>query len=471
MAAFEVATGWVDITPYHNGWDPQTRPYWRAGYGCSDARLIQVSGVHNSLFAKCLVLRHDQRPCVLVTADILAFTRSMDQAIRARVRRLGIADADFTMVASHTHSGPVLDERLDPFVTYWLDGGLSEVHRYTRWLIDAVVELVRQTLQESPREPCRLEYGVGAADFSYNRYNGYSGCPPLDMSAYLDRSVPVLTARAVDGGQVRAIVFGYACHAVAGGGDAGFDGDYPGEAQNILENITYPDGVVTFFLPGACGDNDPVGNRSAALALEHGKTLAMVVQEIVDSGDNMPIDGPVRTTLSAIDLPLAVSADTRAKYERRRDTHGLNDKVGRHARRMLDPGNPSATATAIPLPIQLWTFGKDAALQLALSGGELVSGYNYHFKHRLGWGDRFWLTGYANEVPCYIPSEEQLANGGYEPGWHPDEGSDVVWSGGSMLYYGWPSRLAGSADQADGRGVEQRFIDAVHELALAHRDG
>jgi len=469
MGAVEVATGWVDITPYHNGWSPQDRPYWHGGYGSANALVIQATGVGNSLFAKCLVLRQGRRACVLVTADILAITRPMDQVIRAAVQQLGVADADFAIVSSHTHSGPVLDERPDPFITYWLDGGLPEVNKYTTWLCDAIVELVRQTLQDAPATACNLDYGVGSAGFARNRFNDFTGLARLDMDAYLDHSVPVITARSVADGSVRAIVFGYACHAVSRGGDGSFDGDFPGEAATILENVMYPDGVLTFFLPGASGDNDPTGNRSPALVHELGNELAEAVHAVVEGNGKTPLDGTLRTDITRIELPLAVTDGLRDKYAQRFADHGDGDKVGRHAHRMLDPDNFSATATSITLPVQMWTFGPDAGIQLALCGGEVVSRYNHHFKTELKWGDRFWLTGHANQVPCYIVSDEMLEHGGYEPGWHPSEGPDIAWAEGSMLYQGWPCRLAGSADLADGNGVEQRVTNAITDLATAHR--
>lgn len=469
MVAIEIATGWVDITPYHNGWNPQTRPYWHAGYGTENAESIRVAGVNNALLAKCLVLWPGGRPCVLVTLDLLGITTAMDGLIRNEVRKLGVADADFAMVASHTHSGPVLEDRPDPFITYWLDGGLTEVHKYTVWLIDTLAALVRQTVTEASRVPCRLDYGVGSATFAHNRYNEFSLSRALDMSAYLDPSVPVLTARSVDSGDVRAIIFGYACHAVARGNDPDFDSDYPGEAMRILENELYPDDVLTFFLPGAGGDNDPNGSRGPALVKELGRTLADAVNAVVTGDDRTPIDGTVRTALITVDLPLARTDTLPAMYAARFAANGDANKVGRHAHRMLDPANPNARAESVPLPVQMWTFGSDAALQLALCGGEVVSSYNHHFKTTLGWGDRFWLASYANQVQCYVVSDEQLANGGYEPGWHASEGPDVCWSGGSTLFYGWPCRFAGGVDREQGDGIEHRVIKAIGDLAQSHR--
>ncbi|PYK58381.1 MAG: hypothetical protein DME21_15780, partial [Verrucomicrobia bacterium] len=57
--------------------------------------------------------------------------------------------------------------------------------------------------------------------------------------------------------------------------------------------------------------------------------------------------------------------------------------------------------------------------------------------------DRLWVTAYANDVPCYIPSRRILQEGGYE-------------AETSLWYYDRPARLAPA--------VEDIIVAAVHEL-------
>ena len=54
------------------------------------------------------------------------------------------------------------------------------------------------------------------------------------------------------------------------------------------------------------------------------------------------------------------------------------------------------------------------------------------------------MTGYANDVMAYIPSERVLEEGGYE--------GDT-----SMLYYQKPSKWK--------TGLEEKIVKTVHELA------
>ena len=75
---------------------------------------------------------------------------------------------------------------------------------------------------------------------------------------------------------------------------------------------------------------------------------------------------------------------------------------------------------------------------MALSG-EVCVDYALRLKRELG-PERTWVAGYANQVPCYIPSDRVLAEGGYEAGWGSRLGRAVA--SGSLMIYGWPVPFA-----------------------------
>ena len=91
--------------------------------------------------------------------------------------------------------------------------------------------------------------------------------------------------------------------------------------------------------------------------------------------------------------------------------------------------------------VQVWKFG--GQLMMVFLPGEVVVDYVLRLKKEFD-ARRIWVTAYANDVPCYIPSERILREGGYE-------------GGGAMVYYGRPQRLR--------PGVEQTIVDAVRRLA------
>src|SRR5207253_2621302 len=114
--------------------------------------------------------------------------------------------------------------------------------------------------------------------------------------------------------------------------------------------------------------------------------------------------------------------------------------VGYHARvqlARLDQGQP--LMKKVGYSVQTWAFGDQLAL--VFLPGEVVVNYALRLKRELDPG-RIWINAYANDAPCYIPSERVLREGGYE-------------GGDAMIYYDKPTRFRA--------GLEKRIIDAVHE--------
>ena len=82
--------------------------------------------------------------------------------------------------------------------------------------------------------------------------------------------------------------------------------------------------------------------------------------------------------------------------------------------------------TKLPYSVATWTFGDDLAM--VFLPGEVVIDYERRLKREFD-RTRLWVNGYANDVPCYIPSRRVLAEGGYE-------------AETSLWYYDRPTRLA-----------------------------
>src|SRR5207249_6993789 len=104
----------------------------------------------------------------------------------------------------------------------------------------------------------------------------------------------------------------------------------------------------------------------------------------------------------------------------------------------LDRGE--ALQTKINYPIQTWTFGDQLAM--VFLPGEVVVDYSLRLKREFD-RSRLWVNAYANDAPCYIPSERVLKEGGYE-------------GGGAMVYYDLPGPFR--------PGLEDRIVAAVKGL-------
>lgn len=445
--SFAVASAEVDITPA-----PAENPYL-AGYGSQiTPRVVSSDTPRRALTARCIVLWSEDQPRAFVSVDLLGIPRSVNRRLRPRLRQLaGWTDADVILQATHTHNGPVLVEHLHPFAAYGMSE-MTRVRRYSERLEDTVVELVRTALQ-APRTVVTLDYRVTSASFAYNR-TGLS---------YVETAVPVLVARAADG-RPRAVVFGYGAHPTAAGLRSQWDGDFPAAACEAVERA-HP-ACAALFVQGAAGDQGPSGITGFALSDALGAELgAIVVRAVGQPG--RPLTGPVTGRMTEFPLPLAISTDPqtlatfRAGFaERIRNPLGYPAYYIRHAELMVSRIDTGNVETSVPLVAQAWTFGGTGPLRLLLTSGELVSGYAAYFRARFGGTDRLWVGGYANELPCYIPSDEffppSMTAGSYEGGWCADF---PALGCGNMAAYGWAAPFRHGPG-----GVEPAVIAGVTSL-------
>ena len=79
----------------------------------------------------------------------------------------------------------------------------------------------------------------------------------------------------------------------------------------------------------------------------------------------------------------------------------------------------------VAFPLTTWQFGDQLAM--VFLAGEVVVAYAVRLKSELDW-TRLWITAWSNDVPCYIPSQRVLNEGGYEADF-------------SMIYYAQPARF------------------------------
>ncbi|MHA1596804.1 MAG: neutral/alkaline non-lysosomal ceramidase N-terminal domain-containing protein [Candidatus Asgardarchaeia archaeon] len=98
MGKLKVGVSKVNITP------PMGIPL--SGYfGRMDKPSI---GVHDDLYAKCLVLDDGSQKVAIISADLLALDNDLVNSTRSEIEKLtGIPGENVMMAATHTHSGPI----------------------------------------------------------------------------------------------------------------------------------------------------------------------------------------------------------------------------------------------------------------------------------------------------------------------------------------------------------------------------
>ena len=364
----------VVVTPTNN--------LWLAGYA---ARKKPAEGKVQDLFAKALALQDEQgRKLVIVTMDLIGVGQSLRQRLAGRAQQeLGVPPEGLLLNASHTHSGPSL--RTTPLTEKeQANERARDSFAYTQQLEEKLFRVIGAALTNL--EPARLTWHHARCGFAMNRRlpspSGYLNRP--NPEGPVDHEVPVLRVE-VAGGEVRALLFGYACHSTCLG-FYNYCGDYPGYAQEYLQASRT--NCTALFLQGCAADQNPYPRGSGVvpgltdldLAKQHGRTLALAV-EMAKLTPPREVRGPLRTAYEEVALD----------YAKPRPAHAY--------------------------PVQVIRFGAD--LTLVALGSEVVVDYSLRLKKELAGAAAVWIAGYSNDYNGYIPSRRVLKEGGYEAkaGW------------------------------------------------------
>ena len=414
------------------------KPMWMAGYA---SRNKPSEGKVHDLFVKALALEDGQkRRLVIVTSDLISVPRPIRDALERQVAdKFGLSPESLLMNCSHTHCGPEIR------TTRWSLDGLPPARHalavaYVKTLQHALFTLVGEALADL--KPSRVAFCRARCGFAMNRrtpsVTGFRNFPNPDGP--VDHDVPVIRVDS-PGGQLRAVLFGYACHNTTLSFYK-FCGDYAGFAQGYLQ-AAHPQATAMFML-GCGGDQNPYPRRTQSLAEEHGRSLANAVEAALLTTPQ-PLTGSLKAAygMAAVEYQtppsrkaLLVQAKSSNQYDRR------------HAERLLQQlESEGALRSKYECPVQVVNFGQE--LTLVALPGETVVDFSLRLKRELSDGEdgpAVWVAGYCNDVFAYIPSRRVLLEGGYE-------------AGGAMRYMTTvlqPGPFKPS--------VEERIVSKVHEL-------
>ena len=434
-STWEVGVASVVITP--------DKPTWMAGYA---SRKTPSDGVVlTDLWAKALAVEDaaGNRGLVL-SLDLIGIDREMSALICEKIgQAYGLRREQIVIATSHTHSGPVVGRRnLGPLHWWLLDTQQQQkVDAYAEILVSKVVAVAGSAIADL--EPARVQWGSGLSTFAVNRRENPSNKVSEwrdggTLKGPVDHDVPVLSVRDPEDATLRAVLFGYACHATTLSG-LQWCGDYPGYAQIAIEK-EHP-GCVALFWAGCGADQNPLPRSEIVLAENYGAELAEAIEKTLDSP--MPEVAPKLTAqFREIEAPLADLPTIEQFQETATKAEGYERARARYllAESKKSGGDKAGLDGTYPFPIGVWSLGDE--IDFVWLGGEVVVDYATRLK-RERLGEKTWVAAYANDVMAYIPSLRVLKEGGYE-------------GGGSNVYYGFPALW----DEA----IEETIIGAVHEM-------
>jgi len=257
----------VDITP----------PIGTAMVGALVPRPSQ--GQDDPLFAKALVVQSGATRMAIVALDLATLPRRWgDACVQAAAARTGIPPDHIVWCATHTHTGPIAEpevylDGIDPADLNWLE---KLPGQFAEAVARADADRQPVTLSRS-RAFCldvassrRIRFKNGLDLNTWNLHAADTDTQSLGFASHPD---PEINALCFDSpaGKPLALLWSFACHTNANFGP-NFSADYPAIVTDRLRRQFGSD-LVALFLPGACGDVNPIvkwtelGNRLAEALL------------------------------------------------------------------------------------------------------------------------------------------------------------------------------------------------------------
>lgn len=394
--AWEAGLAKVDITP------AESVPL--AGYG---GKTRMSERIDHPLWIKALALRDDRGAVsVIITADLVGLSDKMIARIAgSAAEKHRLPRERLILNTSHNHSCPVTEDVLWLYYEFTAEEAAAK-DRYTEKVYRDYETVIAAAIADLA--PAELAFEQGLAGVAVNRRRS-RGPESRALPGPVDPDVPVITVRS--SGKLRGIVFGYSCHTTALGG-LSLNGDYAGFAQLDLER-SFP-GAVAMFVQNCGGDANPLPRirgrdaEAVALAERYGLVLSEAVRQVID-GTMVPLSGGLQVSMGETTLDLEPGIPLAELKERVPNLNGMHRREFEHFVRQYERlGEPPG---ALSYPVQVWRFGRELTF-IALTG-ETVVDYSLKFKEVNGWNST-WVSGYNNDLLCYVPSLRVLTEGGYE---------------------------------------------------------
>jgi hypothetical protein len=375
---------------------------WMSGFA---AREKPADGKLHDLWVKALALEDaDGNRALFITTDIIGYSRELSVAICNRIQQAhNLERKNILFSSSHTHSGPVVNKNLYVIYPPFDEEMKKKIEVNLNFLEEEIVKCADEAF--SHMSSSRLSTGVGIARFAVNRRNNQESdvlySPALEGPS--DHSVPVIRISDEKGG-LKAILFGYACHATVLG-ITKWSGDYPGFTQINLEK-SFP-GVTAMFFAGCGADQNALPRATVPLAQQYGNELAEAVKRVLEE-PMKDLTPSLNTSYQEIELPFAEPPSMEKLKDISVNASSWEQRWASHQIEKMEKGEKLPEKYPF-YPVQTWQLGDQILIAL---GGEVV--VDYALKIRKTWGNDLFIAAYTNDVMAYIPSVRVLEEGAYE---------------------------------------------------------
>ena len=406
-------------------------------------------GVHDPLYAGCLVLDDGRTRLAILTLDILMYSKLYVRILREQVSaRTGIPARQLMVCCSHTHSGPWASGRLDLEA---LERGLQPDAAYLVRLERKLVQVVEEANDNLfaarigiGKGYCGKEQGVGG-----NRH---------DPRGIADPQVWIVGVQDLEG-QWRGCLVKYALHPTFLHSDNLLvSADYPGYLRKHLA-VRKP-GLAFLFAQGASGNQSPRFFRSGKTfeeAQRVGTELAKEAERVLDAlelHDSLPLwVGSAEIDIESRRLPTRAEAEAevtvvREEWEALKSSGATAEQLWNAELKVLGAEDTFGYILLqekgqrfplrddeLPVEIQVIGIGDDRIVGIQ---GELFVEFGLTIQYRSPFARTFVIELANGCLPGYAATARAYAEGGYEAGTSlltGRSGDQIVEAAVKLLYH------------------------------------
>lgn len=242
------------------------------------------TGVHDPLYASCMVLDNGECKLAIVAADLVGFTKKITRSVRERVSKLtSIPATNISLCCSHTHSGPWIFDSLNYDE---LKKGWGPDKAYVRELEDKIVDLIL----DADKHTFEAKLGVGTGYCGKEQGVGGNRRHPEGLA---DPEVGVIGIKDLKDNW-KACLVKYSLHPTVIHGESTLvSADYPSYIREYLKK-TKP-GIDLLFVQGTSGNQSTRYFRSGQTFEEAeriGSTIGKEAERVLSSmkfSTNIPL--------------------------------------------------------------------------------------------------------------------------------------------------------------------------------------
>lgn len=388
-----------------------------------------VSGILDNLYAKAMVFENEDNFFVSIVCD--AITLSRDDVLRIRRginEKCGISERNISVSASHTHTGgPV-----------WSWG---EAAKRNPFYIDMLVNMAVDAAEDAFKKRVPAKIGFAKSDvkgYSFIRRfemkNGsYSTNPGIgnpnikEPIGTPDESFVVGKVTDLNG-KILAFISNFGVHLDMIGGNK-VSADFPGVLSKLIKE-KYGENVESIFFTGPCGNTNHVNQKPVDVsdATESGlpedapayeKTGYALFNKLceIEKGIVLSSDVKFDSYREFLSAKLRIPAKERV-LEAQEFLRGKIDKFGYadwNARKLMATAAVEAYNNPIHMiDVEIMVLIIDDAA-MVFWPGEVFVEYGKAVRKKFADKNIFIAELSNGSFECYLPTEEAIKQGGYEP--------------------------------------------------------